>query len=82
MVESNKVPNRSQFLTISASTATPDYLINRRVQWVQCSPTNAGGVTINGNDSYGPGYNGPGSGVLLAGVSGTVGDKVTLVVEA
>lgn len=72
---------RSRFLTISASTATPDYIVNRRVAWVQCPATNTAAVVINGEDEYGPGYNGPGSRLPLAGISGTNNDEITIVVE-
>jgi hypothetical protein len=81
MLGTNTLPNRSAFITLSASTPTPDYIGNRKVQWVQCPVTNAGAVTI-GQDAYGPGYNGPGSGFPLAGLAGAVGDKITIVVEA
>lgn len=73
--------NRSKSLTISASGVVDDYIINRKVLRVFCDPTNLGAVTVNGEDSYGPGYFGPGSGVPLASITGTVGDKVTVMVD-
>ena len=59
-----------------------DYVMNRKLLRVQCDPTNLGPVTVNGNDSYGVGYFGPGSGAPLVSITGTTGDKVTVMVEA
>ena len=58
----------------------PDRLINRIVGYVQCPPPpgNTAAITINGLDSYSPGYAGPGGPLPLASVTGTAGDVVTI----
>jgi hypothetical protein len=71
------------------SGTIPDRLLNKCLAWVQCpafpgyggGSGNTGAITINGLDSYAPGYNGPAGPLPVASITGTSGDTVTIGVK-
>lgn len=72
--------NRALAITFGATPAVIDYVVNRRMLYICTNATNTSSVTV-GDDTYGPGYQGPGSGVQLASITGTTGDGCTVVVD-